>query len=66
MRAAHHSELLELELARRKIPFVKYGGIRYLEAAHVKDFVALLRVATTRTTSSAGSDFLSYSMASVP
>jgi DNA helicase-2/ATP-dependent DNA helicase PcrA len=45
MRAGHHSDLLELELARRKIPFVKYGGIRYLEAAHVKDFVALLRVA---------------------
>ncbi len=46
MRAGHHSDLLELELSRRKIPFVKYGGIRYMEAAHVKDFVALLRVAT--------------------
>ena len=45
MRAGHHSDLLELELGRRKIPFVKYGGIRYLEAAHVKDFLALLRVA---------------------
>jgi DNA helicase-2/ATP-dependent DNA helicase PcrA len=45
MRAGHHSDLLELELTRRQIPFVKYGGIRYLEAAHVKDFVALLRVA---------------------
>ena len=49
MRAGHHSDLLELELSRRKIPFVKYGGIRYLEAAHVKDFVALLRVATNPT-----------------
>ena len=46
MRAGHHSDLLELELSRRKIPFVKYGGIRYMEAAHVKDFLALLRVAT--------------------
>jgi ATP-dependent DNA helicase UvrD/PcrA len=46
MRAGHHSDLLELELSRRSIPFVKYGGIRYLEAAHVKDFVALLRIAT--------------------
>jgi DNA helicase-2/ATP-dependent DNA helicase PcrA len=45
MRAGHHSDLLELELSRRRIPFVKYGGIRYMEAAHVKDFVALLRVA---------------------
>src|SRR5262249_46298456 len=45
MRAGHHSDLLELELSRRQIPFMKYGGIRYLEAAHVKDFVALLRVA---------------------
>jgi ATP-dependent DNA helicase UvrD/PcrA len=47
MRAGHHSDLLELELSRRKIPFVKYGGIRYLEAAHVKDFLALLRVAAS-------------------
>ena len=45
MRAGHHSELLEIELTRRRIPFVKYGGIRYLEAAHVRDFVALLRIA---------------------
>jgi DNA helicase-2/ATP-dependent DNA helicase PcrA len=45
MRAAHDSDLLELELARRDIPFVKYGGLRYLEAAHVKDFLALLRLA---------------------
>lgn len=45
MRTSHDSDLLELELARRRIPFVKYGGLRYLEAAHVKDFLALLRVA---------------------
>jgi DNA helicase-2/ATP-dependent DNA helicase PcrA len=44
MRAAHHSDLLELELGRRRVPYVKYGGIRYLEAAHVKDFLALLRL----------------------
>jgi DNA helicase II / ATP-dependent DNA helicase PcrA len=43
-RAAHHSDLLELELRRRRIPFVKYGGLRFLEAAHVRDLVALLRV----------------------
>lgn len=42
-RAAHHSDLLEIELTRRGIPFVKYGGLRFLEAAHVKDFVAVLR-----------------------
>src|SRR3954454_17963989 len=45
MRTSHDSDLLELELARRRVPFVKYGGLRYLEAAHVKDFVALLRLA---------------------
>ena len=45
MRTSHDSDLLELELARRRIPFVKYGGLRYLEAAHVKDFLALLRLA---------------------
>src|SRR5262249_28093287 len=44
MRAAHHSDALELELGRRRIPFVKYGGIRYLEAAHVKDLLALMRI----------------------
>jgi DNA helicase II / ATP-dependent DNA helicase PcrA len=43
-RTGHDSALLELELTRRGIPFVKYGGLRYLEAAHVKDFVALLRL----------------------
>jgi DNA helicase II / ATP-dependent DNA helicase PcrA len=43
-RAAWHADLLELELARRDIPYVKYGGLRFLEAAHVKDLVALLRI----------------------
>ena len=43
-RAAHHSDVLEVELARRNIPFVKYGGLRFLEATHVKDALALLRV----------------------
>ena len=42
-RAAHHSDLLELELARRNIPFVKYGGLKFLEAAHVKDVLCFLR-----------------------
>jgi len=42
-RTSHHSAALELELARRRIPFVKYGGLRFLEAAHVKDAVSLLR-----------------------
>lgn len=45
MRTSHDSDQLELELHRRRIPFVKYGGLKYLEAAHVKDFVALLRLA---------------------
>jgi DNA helicase-2/ATP-dependent DNA helicase PcrA len=44
-RAAHHSGDLEIELARRRIPFVKYGGLRYLEAAHVKDLLAAFRLA---------------------
>ena len=44
MRTSHDSALLELELSRRQIPFVKYGGLRYLEAAHVKDLIALLRL----------------------
>jgi len=43
MRAAHHSAPLEMELGRRNIPFVKYGGLRFVEAAHVKDVLAILR-----------------------
>src|SRR5439155_15797729 len=43
MRAGHHSALLEVELGRRNIPFVKYGGLKFLEAAHVKDVLCVLR-----------------------
>ncbi len=43
MRAGHHSDLLEVELSRRNIPFVKYGGLKFLEAAHVKDVLSVLR-----------------------
>jgi DNA helicase-2/ATP-dependent DNA helicase PcrA len=44
MRAAGHSDLLEVELSVRGIPFVKYGGLRFTEAAHVKDFLAAARI----------------------
>ena len=44
VRAAHHSDVLEVELTARGIPFVKYGGLRFTEAAHVKDFLAAARV----------------------
>ena len=42
-RASHHASQLEVELARRNIPFVKFGGLKFLEAAHVKDVLAVLR-----------------------
>ena len=42
-RASHHSGPLEVELTRRHVPFVKFGGLKFLEAAHVKDLLALLR-----------------------
>jgi DNA helicase-2/ATP-dependent DNA helicase PcrA len=44
-RTAHHSDGLEVELGRRNIPFVKYGGLKFLEAAHVKDVLSILRLA---------------------
>jgi DNA helicase-2/ATP-dependent DNA helicase PcrA len=44
-RTSHHSMLLEAELARRNVPFVKYGGLKFLETAHVKDLMAFLRLA---------------------
>jgi DNA helicase II / ATP-dependent DNA helicase PcrA len=42
-RASHHSGPLEVELTRRNIPFVKFGGLKFLDASHVKDLLALLR-----------------------
>jgi DNA helicase II / ATP-dependent DNA helicase PcrA len=42
-RTSHHSGMLEVELTRRNIPFVKFGGLKFLEASHVKDLLAVLR-----------------------
>jgi DNA helicase-2/ATP-dependent DNA helicase PcrA len=42
-RTSHHSAALELELTRRQIPFVKFGGLKFLEASHVKDVLSVLR-----------------------
>jgi DNA helicase-2/ATP-dependent DNA helicase PcrA len=42
-RTSSHSGSLEVELTRRNIPFVKFGGLKFLDAAHVKDMLALLR-----------------------
>ena len=44
-RASHHSMTLEAELTGRKIPFHKYGGLKFVETAHVKDMLAFLRLA---------------------
>ncbi|WP_431321367.1 ATP-dependent helicase [Rhizobium sp. YTU87027] len=44
-RASHHSGALEVELTRRNIPFVKFGGLKFLDSAHVKDMMAALRFA---------------------
>jgi DNA helicase-2/ATP-dependent DNA helicase PcrA len=42
-RTSSHSGPLEIELTRRNIPFVKFGGLKFLDAAHVKDLLAILR-----------------------
>jgi DNA helicase II / ATP-dependent DNA helicase PcrA len=42
-RASHYSASLEVDLTRRNIPFVKFGGLKFLEAAHIKDVLAVLR-----------------------
>jgi len=44
-RASHHSMMLEAELVHRGIPFHKYGGLKFIEAAHIKDLMAFLRLA---------------------
>jgi DNA helicase II / ATP-dependent DNA helicase PcrA len=43
IRASSHSAHLELELARRNIPFAKYGGMKFLEASHIKDVLSIIR-----------------------
>lgn len=53
-RTGHHSALLEIELARRNIPFVKFGGLKFLEAAHIKDVLCVLRWAENPQDSMAG------------
>jgi DNA helicase II / ATP-dependent DNA helicase PcrA len=42
-RTSSHGGPLEVELTRRNIPFVKFGGLKFLDAAHIKDMLALLR-----------------------
>ena len=44
-RTSSHSGQLEVELTRRNIPFVKFGGLKFLDTAHVKDMLAMLRFA---------------------
>jgi DNA helicase-2/ATP-dependent DNA helicase PcrA len=44
-RAAHHSAALEIELTRRNIPFVKFGGLKVLDSAHIKDMLSILKFA---------------------
>jgi DNA helicase II / ATP-dependent DNA helicase PcrA len=44
-RASNHSAALEIELAVRGIPFIKFGGLKFLDSAHVKDVLACLRFA---------------------
>jgi len=53
-RSSHHSDVLEVELLKRNIPFVKYGGMKFLEAAHVKDMMSVLRWADNPRNSVAG------------
>jgi DNA helicase-2/ATP-dependent DNA helicase PcrA len=53
-RSAHHSDVLEVEFVKRNIPFVKYGGLKFLEAAHVKDLMSMLRWADNPRNSVAG------------
>jgi DNA helicase II / ATP-dependent DNA helicase PcrA len=53
-RSSHHSDVLEVELTKKNIPFVKYGGLKFLEAAHVKDMLSVLRWADNPRNSIAG------------
>lgn len=57
-RASHHSMVLEAELTRRNVPFIKYGGLKFIETAHVKDLMAFLRLAENPRDLMAGSRIL--------
>ena len=57
-RASHHSMMLEAELARAGIPFHKYGGLKFVETAHIKDLMAFLRLAENPRDVVAGSRLL--------
>ncbi|MCR4280560.1 MAG: ATP-dependent helicase [Candidatus Komeilibacteria bacterium] len=43
-RAAHHSQVLEMELNKKDIPYEYRGGVRFFERAHIKDVVAFLKL----------------------
>jgi len=47
-RAGWHSNDLEIELARNNIPFVKYGGQKFIESAHIKDLISHMRIVHNR------------------
>ena len=53
-RSSHHAAQLELALARRRIPFRKFGGLKFLEASHVKDLLSILRFAENPRDQAAG------------
>jgi DNA helicase-2/ATP-dependent DNA helicase PcrA len=53
-RTSHHCGPLEVELTRRNIPFVKFGGLKFLDAAHIRDVLALLRFVENPRDSMAG------------
>jgi DNA helicase II / ATP-dependent DNA helicase PcrA len=47
-RASSHSATLEIALMKKNIPFHKYGGLKFLEASHVKDFISIIRIVENR------------------
>ena len=44
VRTGHHSDILEIELSARKIPYLKFGGLKFTDTAHVRDFLAAARI----------------------
>lgn len=44
-RTSGHSVQIEAELTRRNVPYVKFGGLKFLDSAHVKDVLSFLRLA---------------------
>jgi DNA helicase-2/ATP-dependent DNA helicase PcrA len=59
-RASYHSQVLEMELTRRDIPYEYRGGVKFFERSHIKDVISFLRAFFTSHDEAAWTRILSF------